>query len=58
MESGSNYVRRSRRPGGHGLPDSIHELKVEQACSFDIFLGKLAQFLGNFELLILGHDIS
>jgi hypothetical protein len=58
MESGGNYIGRSRLPGGYGLTDSIHELKVELARSFDIFLGQLTQLLGNFKLLVLGHDIS
>jgi hypothetical protein len=38
------------------LPDTIHELNVELARSFDIFLGKLTQLLGNFKLLVLGHE--
>jgi len=40
------------------LPNAIHELNVELSRSFDIFLGKLTQLLGNFKLLILRHDIS
>jgi len=40
------------------LPDDIHELKVELARSFDIFLGQLTQLLWNFKLLVLGHDVS
>ena len=40
------------------LPNTIHELNVELARALDIFLGKLTQLLGNFKLLILGHDIS
>jgi hypothetical protein len=37
-ESGRN-AGRSRGPSGNSLPNTIHELKLELACSFDIFLG-------------------
>jgi hypothetical protein len=37
------------------LPNPVHELEIELARSFDIFLGQMAQFLGNFKLRVFGH---
>ena len=34
---------------------SLHKLKIETACVLDIVFGELAQFLGNFELLVSWH---